>query len=389
MVCNRKIYELKDIIVMRVAFVVLLIVLGVVYCFDKLNAHNNHYSNYTKRREEYSDDGNCNLSVSDVCDSLFGICVSEGCGNVCLETGYCVTQYNSSNELVFGLCPYFPKNLSWCAHKGGAMLSNYFAYPAELSLTEMTDYTCGSYNRQGVLCSECKPGYGPAVYAFSSQCAKCDGSGISRWTLYLFLVFFPITVFYAVVIIFNIRAAVPPFIAFILMCQTYCMIDQVYVPLKMKLNTANSLFIVIQIVRTLCGFWNLDFFRYILPSFCVSDRLSYPQAINLEYIHVVYPLFLILVTFVCIELHARNCSMLIIIWKPFHKCFTRVRRSWDPRASIVNAFSTFLLLNFSKLVTIATYYLVDTELTIINGHTLAVNTQITLYLDPMINRYSK
>ena len=72
------------------------------------------------------------------------------------------------------------------------------------------------------------------------------------------------------------------------------------------------------------------------------------------------------------------------MWKPFHKCVAHLRRSWDPRASIINAFSTFLLLNFSKVVIVAAYSLYSTHI---------VSTNFThyhsLYFDPTIRSYSK
>ena len=239
------------------------------------------------------------------------------------------------------------------------------------------------------MCSKCKPGYGPAVYAFSLVCAKCSSKSVAGWALYLFLVLFPITVFYIFVIIFNIRATAPPFTAFVLMCQTYCMIDLMYVPLKMKLTQFNSLLILWQTVRLFCGFWNLDFFRYIVPPFCVSSHLSHIQALSLEYIHVVYPLVLFLTTFICIELHARNFKLLVLVWKPFHKCITRLRRSWDPRASIINAFSTFLLLNFSKVVFVTSYSLYLTQIHVVDSMLKTVYHFNFLYSEPTIHRFSK
>lgn len=64
----------------------------------------------------------------------------------------------------------------------------------------------------------------------------------------------------------------------------------------------------------------------------------------------------------------RLCTLNYIQETSLHRSFygnhfiiTRVQRSWDPRASIVSAFSTFILLNSSKLVTIITYCLVNTN----------------------------
>jgi len=43
----------------------------------------------------------------------------------------------------------------------------------------------------------------------------------------------------------------------------------------------------------------------------------------------VYPLFLLVITYVCIEVHARNFRLVVYLWKPFHRCFAKVRRNWS------------------------------------------------------------
>ena len=106
-------------------------------------------------------------------------------------------------------------------------------------MIEHSNLTCGPYNREGLLCSKCKPGYGPAVYSFSLICAECSDNGVG-WALYLFLVLVPITVFYIIVIIFNIRATAPPFTAFVMMCQVFSTIDRVCVPVKMILQEIDT-----------------------------------------------------------------------------------------------------------------------------------------------------
>ena len=63
-----------------------------------------------------------------------------------------------------------------------------------------------------------------------------------------------------------------------------------------------------------------------------------------------YPIFLILITYVCIKLHDNNFRPVVWLWKPFHKHFVHFRRRWDPKASIINAFTTFLLLSFSRIL---------------------------------------
>ena len=323
-----------------------------------------------------------NFTVADVCQykhvSGHLLCIQSE--QVYIRAGTCLTrQYN--NSVVFGMCPYFPSEYSWLRY------SEYYSLPSNNTLMEHSNLTCGPYNREGLLCSKCKPGYGPAVYSFSLMCAECSDNGVG-WALYLLLVLFPITVFYIIVIIFNIRATAPPFTAFVMMCQVFSTIDRVCVPVKMVLKEMKSLSILIDVVRALCGIWNLDFFRYLVSPFCVSRHLGNMQVLSLEYLHILYPFLLILVTFICIELHARNFKPIVLLWKPFHVVVTRLRRSLDPRASIVNAFSTFLLLTLSKSIVVTNYSFAVTSIYRYFG-VIRLYYQSFLYADPTIHFCSK
>ena len=60
-----------------------------------------------------------------------------------------------------------------------------------------------TYNRRGLLCGECKDGYGPAVYSFDMTCANCS----SLWSRYaislcLFLQFVPTTLIFLCLVAF-------------------------------------------------------------------------------------------------------------------------------------------------------------------------------------------
>ena len=66
-----------------------------------------------------------------------------------------------------------------------------------------------------------------------------------------------------------------------------------------------------------------------------------------------FPIFLILITYACVKLHNSNFKPVVWLWKPFHRHFVHLRRRWDSKASIINAFTTFLLLSFSKILFIS------------------------------------
>ena len=303
-----------------------------------------------------------NCTVADYCTMKvdFSCFLWEQTRGVCIQAGTCIT-YDSVNRVTYGFCPYFPPdnhNITMCRQ------SNHYWIPSDISLSELNSVICGPYNREGVLCSKCRPGYGPSVYALSLMCVKCSDS-IREWALYFFLALFPVTVFYLVVIVFNIQATSPSLTVFILFCQTYCTVDRVSIPYTAHMARCSKAHkVILQVVRVLCGVWNLDFFRYLIPPFCLSSskiHLNNIQALNMDYIVAFYPLVLILCTYICIELHAKNFKPLIVLWRPFHKYMARFRRSWDPRASLINSFSTFLFISYSKITFTAGNSFLSTE----------------------------
>ena len=115
-------------------------------------------------------------------------------------------------------------------------------------------------------------------------------------------------------------------------------------------NVTGFIYMALKVVLVLCGIWSLNFFRSVIPLFCVSSNIKTIHALALEYLVAFYPIFLILLTYICIKLHDNNFRPVVWLWKPFHKHFVHLRRRWDSTASMTNAFTTFLLLSFSKIL---------------------------------------
>ena len=221
--------------------------------------------------------------------------------------------------------------------------------PSNVSL--LNKFMCGPLNREGELCGKCKDGYGIALYSYTLKCSKCWGHGYG-WALYYFLELFPITVMYFLVVIFHIRATSSPLSALVFMSQVIVYTIRLNVPLHMYIENevTGFLYVALQALLLLCSIWSLDFFRSVIPSFCVSSHIKAVHALALEYVVAFYPIFLILLTYVCIRLHDNNFRPVVWLWKPFHRHFVHLRRRWDSTASIINAFTAFLLLSFSKIL---------------------------------------
>jgi hypothetical protein len=96
--------------------------------------------------------------------------------------------------------------------------------------------------------------------------------------------------------------------------------------------------------------FNLDFFHYILPPFCISSRLRPIHVFSLGYISAFYPFLLILLTWFCVELHGRNFRPIVCLWRPFHGCFVRLRRGWNTKSDLIDVFASFFLLSCSKIL---------------------------------------
>ena len=110
-----------------------------------------------------------------------------------------------------------------------------------------------------------------------------------------------------------------------------------------------------QVYVALYRFWNLDFFQFILSPFWVSSTLRnmHIQFIVIDYVSAFFPLCLICITWIVIKLHYYNFKPIVWLWSKLSKCPSVVHprdQSLDRRNSLIDVFTTFFLLSFSKLV---------------------------------------
>ena len=103
----------------------------------------------------------------------------------------------------------------------------------------------------------------------------------------------------------------------------------------------------------LFGIWNLDFFKLLYTPFCLNPNATTLQVLSLDYIIVVYPLLLIILTYTLVRLHYNNCRLVVWMWRPFLSCFAHCRKQWDIQNSLVDAFATFFLLSYVKFFSVS------------------------------------
>ena len=238
-----------------------------------------------------------------------------------LLLAHCMT-YNSSysgeqesKAISFGGCPYvYYSNLI-----------NHGYIPLPHNISDLNNVFCAPLNRDGLLCRDCIDGFGPSVVSFSYACANCTENNYG-WVLYILSEFVPATVFYSVIFTLRIRITSPPMSCFVMFSQLLVIIlnysQGFQGALMVEINLTS--YAVLKVILTCYGFWNLDFFRYLIPPFCVSRDLKNIHVFALQYVSAFYPLLLIALTYICVELHGHNFRPIVWLWKPFHRCLLKL-----------------------------------------------------------------
>ena len=262
------------------------------------------------------------------------------CSNVTNKTeifdGFCLTYDNGTEHI--GACPY----------NTNSRLSQLMDIPSDVS--KLDEEMCGPLNRTGLLCSNCQPGLGPAVFSYYKECKECMPQPLG-WLLFFVRLTVPLTLICVIVIVFQINFASPVLNSFVLIAQVLnTVLCRNY---SFDISGYTHSYSIYKFAADFVGLFNLDFFMFLIPSFCISEHMSTLTVVALEYLAALYPIAFTLAVYLFILLHGKGCKIIVICWKPFHKCLARFRRRWELKGSVVNAFATFFLLSYSRFCSIS------------------------------------
>ena len=263
-------------------------------------------------------------------------------------------------ELQVGNCASILNNLSTCFNEIDDVGYCPFAFdvpmanrmfmkiPQYATPTNFNDYFCSSLNREGPLCMNCKKGYGPAVYSMDQTCGECSHSGTKMVAL-LALNVIPTTLLFVIIMVFRVSAASGAMLVYVLHSQlvwlTARSLPYVYKPMNEVHPVVNYLNVFSIIVG---GIWSLDYFRPLIPPFYVKPFHSSFLVMLAEFIPAFLFLFLLIASYVGIKLHSRNFTPIVVLCNPFRRLLIKLERNYDSKASVINAFTTFMLLSSSR-----------------------------------------
>ena len=286
----------------------------------------------------FSDDG-----LSKCGDIPHDILQCSSQGNISILDCYCITynENDKESQAEIGKCIYNCFNVN----KTDFSDSVYHILPYNAS--DSNEVICAKeFFRNGTLCGKCKDRYYPLAYSYNMTCVMCP-HGRANWWKYVLSAFLPLTFFYFIVVFFKINATSSHLHGFIYYSQAISLPPMTRVVLIGMRHRSNYLKFM-KYIGSLYGIWNLDFFRVFDLGICLgTDTL---QTLSLDIAVAIYPLLLMVVSYVLIELYDRNFRLLVILWKPFLTFFGLFRRNWEIRTSVIDAYATFFLLSNVKFL---------------------------------------
>ena len=300
------------------------------------------------------------------------IACDEVTGRTAVSNCHCVTYDNVTKETQVGSCYYNCENT---AHK---TLYDRVYHPLPIDPSESTVNICGRFNRTGTLCGQCAPGLSPFVLSYNLSCVECP-DGNKNWWKFVLAGFGPLTFFYIFIVVFNINVTSSRLNGVVLFSQAITMPALARI-LLLTFVTRPDILRVVKLVFPLYSFWNLDFFRTIIPDVCMN--VSTLGALAMDYAIAVYPIFLITLSYILIVLYDREVRLLMYMWRPFHKAFGIFKRNWDIHTSVIDSFTTFFLLSYVKVLSVSSDLLMY-----IHVYTLDGKSSTRLFYDPTLHYF--
>jgi uncharacterized membrane protein (Fun14 family) len=289
-------------------------------------------------------------------------------------SGYCVTFDGKDNITSVGLClhkeTHIPKDRG-----------QYYHLKTKVEL--LNNMTCRPLNRTGRLCGRCLPDHYPLAYSYQINCIRCPNIRWN-WGRYIMAAYLPLTLFYLIILFLKINTTSSHFFAFVYYCQMLSLPALAREMFLGKYRTTPE-YTALQSYISLYGIWNMDFFRPFYSDLCLGIGIL--PTLALDYAIAVYPLLLMIISYLLIVLYDRNYRVVTIMWRPFRVLFSLFRRNWNIRTTVIDAFATFFLLTNVKLVSVSFDLLVPTQVYRLYGDTY--NYTLGLYYAAEIDYFGR
>ena len=314
--------------------------------------------------------------------------------STCTSYGYCVCdtpipesvvcdQRNQKSSIRLAFCVFYDSEKD---HIVGSECSFIFpesvikdnVIPLPTDVGELNTFVCGNLSREvkGPLCGRCTKDTGPSIYSFGSECVPCSPVNV---VYYILLQYLPTTLLFIVVLLFRVNVTAAPMAHYVLFCNLLVFYAKFALPLYTRMYGVGSPFVMKSAI-TLNAVWSLDALFFLSPPLCISTHMEDIYKPFLEFVATLYPFILLLMTYVAIELHARGFTPIVVLCRPFHRVYVCIYRTWEPNASIIQAFSSLFFLSYAKLNFLIMVAFVPSPIFTTDGHV----ERHMVFIDPTI-----
>ena len=289
-----------------------------------------------------------------------------------IHEGYCATTSgNETGKYYIGSCPYrHAENVS-------DRVNTIMPDPDVLD-----EVMCGPYKRRGLLCGECKYGHGPILYQLDVSCAKCSKGSVGYAVAhYIALELVPITLLFVCMVLFRINITSGPLFGYLIFWQLTVIVATKYVFIFGYIDShVSSLHRTVLKSSLIPGlFLSLNF---ILKPFCISENFTGIHIQLLNLLSAVFPFILVIITCILMELHARNCRIIHILWKPFSIILNKTNTTAVTGDAVIQAFASLIFLSYFSVYSAVANVLTGTMVKRIL--VVKPSTKYFLYIDPTI-----
>ena len=293
-----------------------------------------------------------------------------------IRLGFCTFYDSAEKEVTGALCmSLFPKHT----------INDEHLIPLPQNVSELNTFVCGSLNRElkGPLCGKCTGDTGPSIYSVGNQCVPCSPVNV---VYYLLLQYLPSTILFLVVILFRLNVTAAPMAHYVLFCNLVVFYSKSLLSFYATLYGTSTLFIstLVKSVVTITAVWSFDPLFFLSPPLCVSRHMEDIYKPFLDFIATLYPFLLLLLTYSVIDLHARNFKLVVSLKKLLDQLHIRFYSTWEPNASIIQAFSSLFFLSYAKLNILITMVFLPVLVTNTDG----ITQRTMVYIDTTVPYFS-
>ena len=258
--------------------------------------------------------------------------------------GYYLSPNNpipNESNLVTGQCPRHYCNIN----------EQDIFLPDTNNNTELNELFCSPVNRNGTLCGMCSDGYSVAINSIFFDCVNCS-HWLSQhgWLIYILTEYVPSTLLFCIVLFFDVNLHSGTISSIVLYFQIFDVLN-IYANRDMDLPSHSGY--IYKGVNFFCNLWNLEFFGYFLPSYCIHKNLNTMDILLIKYFSAFYLFIVFLLVITLNKLVYVKCCHLDKAARCIRDGCIRCKLKIVRKGSTVNGLATLWTLVFTKLTVLS------------------------------------